>query len=295
LADLANHESQLANLQPLFRPIDGAFQFYLVEDMMDNVSVAAPRKLFLSYGSCSMPARYLVLFGFCDTSAPYIDAHIDFWNDEGNEFYEQNGNKQNNLWPKSFVDESRMVISTSTGAVSEEVWIAFLYKVLREKDPEALSTIREAYQGGFSVTTIEADQMVESLWEKWELQIGAEIQEHFQHLLETTFAPIFLTERDLLDHPNLNMIVKYNLFMRDCFMKALNHLHILLDPAVSMEDMSTSQASTVFASQYSTNSAPAAASTAAPHQSVANPEPSGDLDSSMDAYEEALRKSNSSW
>jgi hypothetical protein len=47
--------------------------------------------------------------------------------------------------------------------------------------------------------------------------------------------------------------------------------------------------------QYSTNSAPAAASTAAPHQSVANPEPSGDLDSSMDAYEEALRKSNSSW
>ncbi|KAL3920509.1 MAG: hypothetical protein SGILL_003228 [Bacillariaceae sp.] len=247
LGDLANHDSQKANLQPLFRPIDGAFQFYLTKDINQNLlseqQQQTPSKLYLSYGSCSMPARYLVLFGFCDESAPFVDAHIDFLNDKednshvGTGTCNENGNQLNNVWPKSFLDQSKMVISTSNGAMSEEVWIAFLYKLLREKDPDALTTVREAYKGEYDITTVEGDQMVEELWKKWEVTIGAEMQEYYRRLLETAFAPIMVTEtKDLFDHPNLAMLVKYNLFMRDCFIRALKHLNLLLDPATSEED-----------------------------------------------------------
>ncbi|KAL3908625.1 MAG: hypothetical protein SGILL_008416 [Bacillariaceae sp.] len=285
IGDLANHDSQQANLQPLFRPIDGAFQFYLMEDMTENISTALPGKLFLSYGSGSMPARYLVLFGFCDTSSPYVDAHINFLDDGHDQVLDATGNQINNEWPHCVLDQSQMVISTSSGAVSEEVWIAFLYKVLQEKDPSALAEVRDSFQ---DATTAEGDQMVEILWEMYEMEIGTEIQKHFERLLQTTFAPIILTEQDLLDHPNLDMIVKYNLFMRDCLIKALKHLSILLDPARSMEDMSASEASTAFSSQYSANSS---ADTVAASSSVA-PNGSSDSSQSMDAYEEALRKSS---
>ncbi|KAG7355693.1 hypothetical protein IV203_000379 [Nitzschia inconspicua] len=285
LGDLANHDSQLANLRPLFRPVDGAFQFYLTRDLM-NVSELLPGKLYLSYGQSYCPARYLVLFGFCDVSAPYVDAHIDFLEDEediANKDLENDGN----LWPMRYLDQTCLVISTKSGAMSEEVWIAFLYKVLREKDPEELSMLRKSFESGHLAPTVDGDELVAKLLEKWELTLTSEIRAHYQRLLETDFAPIIVTEQDLLEHPNLSMIVSYNLFMRECFIGVLQHLSEISDPAIPMQDMSTSFLSASFSSQYTAN----ASTISGPRQQSTKSSMSNNTpDTTMDSYAQAFSR-----
>jgi hypothetical protein len=250
--DLVNHNSQTENLQPLFRPIDGSFQFFMTKDAT-NVSEETPGELFLSYGLIHTPARYLALFGFCDVSAAYIDAHLDFLDDD-NDCSSSNSKsalQSSNVWPMNVLDQARLVISTTSGAMSEEVWIAFLYKALREKDPDLLARVRTSMEDAHAVTTLDGEKLVESLLEKWEWVLTTEIQNYYHRLLETDFAPIMVTEEDLQQHPNLNMIVSFNLFMRDCFVGVLKHLNEISDPAVSMQNMDTSAISTIFSSQFS--------------------------------------------
>jgi hypothetical protein len=261
LGDLVNHDSQMANLQPLYRPIDGAVQFFLTRDVT-NVSEETPGELFLSYGLIHTPVRYLVLFGFCDVSAAYVDAHLDFLDhdlEDGSSIM-SSAMQDTSLWPMNILDRSRLVISTTSGAISEEVWIAFLYKVLCERDPGQLAMIRNSFEGDCTVTTLDADKLVDSLLEKWELTLISEMQKYYQRLLETDFAPIIVTEQDLLEHPNLSMIVTYNLFMRECFVGVLKHLSEFSDPAVSMQNIGATTISTTFSSQYSANSSNAASS-----------------------------------
>lgn len=288
LGDLANHNSQMANLQPLFRPVDGAFQFYLTKDAVD-VSELAPSDLYLSYGLSHNPGRYLVLFGFCDISAPYVDARIDFLEDEVDNSIASSSSDLGTEWPMGYLDQSRLVISTSSGSLSEEVWIAFLYKVLRENDPEELARVRAAFDGvySFGITTTDGDGMVDKLLERWESTLATEMRAHYQNIMETDFAPIVVTEQDLLDHPNLSMIVNYNLFMRECFIGVLRYLNTFLDPADTMQNMSTSSISASFSSQYSANSS----STTQPSKSTTSIS-KDKTDSTMDSYAQAFNSSS---
>ena len=229
LGDLANHDSQLANLKPSFRQADGAFQFFVTDD----IDAAGPKcpKLYLSYGLTYAPARYLVLFGFCDVTAGYIDAQLDFLQDN-----------DSSKWPTD-IEPSQLVVSTLNGALSEEVWIAFLYKVLQENEPEALTRIRKAFgdYGDYDDYDQEGgDQYLEQVLETWEWTVGMEIIAYYQRLLETDFAPIIVTEKDLAEHPNLSMIVNYNLFIRETYLNVLEHVNLFLTQCKEFQEMTAS-------------------------------------------------------
>lgn len=224
LGDLANHDSQFANLMPGFRQTDGAFQFFVTSDI-DAVAGPSSPKLYLSYGLTYHPARYLVVFGFCDVTAAYIDAQLDFLQDN-----------EDCKWPTT-LDPSQLVVSTLNGALSEEVWSAFLYKILMEDDPELLAQIRDAYDDNEE----RGDQLVEEVLETKEFTVGMEIQAHYQRLLETDFIPILVTEKDLSEHPNLSMIVNYNLFIRETYLNVLEHVIIFLTQCTEFQELSTSK------------------------------------------------------
>eukprot|EP00536_Pseudo-nitzschia_multiseries_P016237 jgi/Psemu1/45402/gm1.45402_g len=224
LGDLANHDSQLANLKPGFRQTDGAFQFFVTNDVDADGPV---NPLYLSYGLTYVPARYLVLFGFCDVTAGYIDANLVFV-----------GDNDSGKWPTT-LEPSELVISTTNGALAEEVWLAFLYKVLEVKEPEVLSEIREAFAGGDKAR---GNKFLEHVLETWECEVGMEIQSHYQRLLETDFTPISVTKNDLAEHPNLSMIINYNLFVRETYLSVLEHVNMFLTQYQDFQEMSASGA-----------------------------------------------------
>ncbi len=223
LGDLANHDSQFANLKPGFRQTDGAFQFFVTNDI--NVVGSASPKLYLSYGLTYAPARFLVIFGFCDVTAPFIDANLDF--------LQPNGDGE---WP-TILDPSQLVASTLNGALSEEVWIAFLYKFLQKRNPELLSQIKNVFENSEE----RGDELVEQFLEKYELEVGMEIQSYYQRLLETDFMPIKVTEKELAEHPNLSMIVNYNLFIRETYLKILEHTNTFLAQCIEFQELTGSK------------------------------------------------------
>ncbi len=224
LGDLANHDSQFANLKPGFRQTDGAFQFFVT----NNINVVGPSspKLYLSYGLTYAPARFLVIFGFCDVTAAYIDANLDFLqpNDDGE-------------WP-TILDHSQLVASTLNGALSEDVWIAFLYKVLQKSKPDLLPQIKNVFDNSEK----RGNKLVEELLEKYEFDVGMEIQAYYQRLLETDFMPIEVTEKDLVEHPNLSMIVNYNLFIRETYLNILEHVNVFLKQCSEFKELSAAKA-----------------------------------------------------
>ena len=224
LGDLANHDSQLANLKPGFRKMDGAFQFFVTNNI--NVVGSSSPKLYLSYGLTYAPARFLVIFGFCDVTAAYIDANLDFLqpNDDGE-------------WPM-ILDHSQLVASTLNGALSEDVWIAFLYKILQKSKPDLLPQIKNVFDNSEK----RGNKLVEELLEKYEFDVGMEIQAHYQRLLETDFVPIEVIEKDLVEHPNLSMVVNYNLFIRETYLNILEHINVFLTQCTKFKALSSAEA-----------------------------------------------------
>jgi hypothetical protein len=236
LGDLANHDSQLANLQPSFRQKDDAFQFYTTDDI-DVVEPTSLGNLYLSYGLSYAPARYLVLFGFCDVTAAYIDAQLDFLEDDDSSDVDYSG-MNSGKWPTT-LDPSQLVVSTTNGALSEDVWIAFLYKVLQENDPEMIPKIRKAFADDDDRDS--GDMLLEQLLETWEWKIGMEIEAHYQRLMETDFAPIIASEYNLAEHPNLSMIINYNLFIRDTYLNVLKHVNTFIAQSMEFQEISDSK------------------------------------------------------
>jgi len=157
-----------------------------------------------------------------------VDAHLDFVDSDNA------SDKSNNNWLTN-LDHSQLVISTTNGAVSDEVWLAFLYKVLQENDPEELAKIQQAFEGD-SDTAVDGKVLSKKLLAERELSIVIAMREHYQRLLETDFEPIMVSEKDLLEHPNLDMIVKYNLFMRETFIGVLKHLNDFLNLAIGGQE-----------------------------------------------------------
>ena len=297
IGDMANHDCQRVNLQPLFRPADNAFQFYLTQDLVENISQDNPGKLYLSYGTSWLPARYLVLFGFCDVSSPYVDAHLDFIDDDDDD---DASDKSNNCkWPTR-LQPSQLVISTTDGAVSDEVWVAFLYKVLQANDPNQLVKIRQAF-GGYDGKAAEGHQLLDKLLLKWESAIAIEMSLHYQRLLETDFEPIMVTEQDLLNHPNIGVIVNYNLFMREIFISVLTHLNDFLNAAGLIPNEQTDQVDEVvasptsfdtleFAEQQQQQQQQQMLNTSTHYDNFYYPQPDNAVDNSMDSYTQALEE-----
>lgn len=217
LGDMINHDSQKSNLQPFYHKDDSEeLQLCLTE------SGTGGAELFLSYGMSDYPARFLVHFGFCDLSAPYVQAHIDLG---------KNVEKTLEEYPP--VDTTQLVVSTTDGAISEEVWNVFLYKVLRQSDPMQLQRL----QAAFDVGDAEFRELLEELMSKWEWEAGLALRSHIQDVLETMYAPISVSESDLCHHFNLATLVNYNLFLRETFVRALGHVNMVLDQAKDFRKM----------------------------------------------------------
>ena len=96
--------------------------------------------------------------------------------------------------------------------------------MLQNNQPDVLPRIRKAFDNGEE----QGNALVEDLLEKWEFEVGMEIQAHYQKLLATDFTPITVVEKDLAEHPNLGMVVNYNLFMRETYLNVLEYVNTFL-------------------------------------------------------------------
>lgn len=218
IGDMINHHSQYANVRPCFRQGDNALQLCLIEDT--KCSRDEPACIHLAYGLSHEPARFLVNFGFCDTSAALIDAHVDLYllrsglppiSDE-------------KTWPP--FDPSQLVVSTDNGAVAEDVWVVFLLKVLKERDPSEIQRIQNAYDNDDDGSV---DVLLNELFEDWELIVALELKSHFEFLLDSVYPALSFSKQDYAIHPRLSMIARYNFFMREVFQEALSYLSLVVD------------------------------------------------------------------
>lgn len=111
LGDMFNHDSR-ANAKPNALE-DGSFQLVA----KNGIEPGSP--LFLSYGFSTVPGRFLVNFGFWDRSADFMDANLTVPSEMANA-----------------IDASRLVVSTRSGAIAEDVFTLGVYNFLKQRDPE---------------------------------------------------------------------------------------------------------------------------------------------------------------
>lgn len=212
LASMLDHNVQLKNLQPCHgKRSEVALDLCLTKDAVEGT------QLYISYGINDFPARFLVNFGFVDFSTEYVDAHINV-----DDLLEHAMD-----WPP--VDISDLVVSTRDGALSEELMTLFLYKVLHRHDLELLQAINTLYETTepdlVLIDDLEQDAMVH-----WAGEIAEEAKLHFQSLLDKRYPPMFVGLDDFSNHVNLKLIVEFNLYMRETFIKCLLRVKNMLKP-----------------------------------------------------------------
>lgn len=237
LGDMMNHGSPRANLQPNIRASDKALQLCLTRDIpADTVSEQCPSPLYLSYGFGHLPARYLVVFGFCDMSAFYVDAHLEFLEQEHATV--ENGSNATSFQWASILDPRTMLISTSTGAMTEEVWLAFLYLVLQEEYADKLDYLQQRF-GGEDITDEQILEFLDNMLLQHEVKVAMKMKNHYQKLLKADYQEIVVTDQDLRQHPNLPLILNYNMHMRETFMKVISYIDDFMKKAKAIESISS--------------------------------------------------------
>jgi hypothetical protein len=246
LGDLLNHDSQMANVQPCFRQDDASsasssssisssssLHLCLTKATTDagagtSSSSSTRTELQLTYGMSEHPARFLVIFGFCDVTAPYVDAHIvDCFGTDA----------ILSEWP--LIDTTQLVVSTTDGAIAEEVWNVFLYRVLQQYDPAQFRRLQQQEEED------DGDALLEELLMEWEWTVALELKGHIQRVLNTMYPQIVVNELDLWNHPRLPMIVHHNKFMRETFLRVLNHVNMVLEQASELPNLADASSTTV--------------------------------------------------
>lgn len=117
------------------------------------------RGLYLTYGSSWNPHRFLVMFGFCDTSMPHVWSQLVL--------------PPNNPHGD---DPANMVFGTADGSIPIVMWDAILYELLRSTKAGQVTTdnmysqeeLREKYK--FATTTVLRGQVNHNLEELEELR-----------------------------------------------------------------------------------------------------------------------------
>lgn len=264
LGDSFNHHSQNANIQPSLNKknsngnnnnknvdaatSDDSLQLVLTRKDATTSSTTGntmtkPSKtndLYLSYGMSQFPARFLVVFGFCDQSAPYVDAHIDT---ETLKPTTTTAAKAATTPTTTADDESLMmlidpmqlVISTKGGVIAEDVWYYFLFMVLKEQDPIQLEKLVKAAEGNADVNAdhyeVGIGNMLNELLDQWEFVVAQRLKNHIDMVLDVYY-PLLPDNNN--DNPNNNnnimsMILKHHYFMRETFLKAKHHVESVLE------------------------------------------------------------------
>lgn len=192
IGDFLNHDSQQANVIPRMTE-DGSLELVLKADATDGSS------LFLSYGMTHLPARFLVMYGFWDRSADFIDANLTV--------------------PEEFpVDRSRLVISSRTGELAEDVFNLAVYQVLKERDPDTAKRLSAAQQN-------QDDATLQELCSQWDLEAAMYLRLHVLKLLGETYPEMNLAPENMSESPRrYGMIARYNNAMRDSWLRVGEYL-----------------------------------------------------------------------
>eukprot|EP00978_Attheya_sp_CCMP212_P010625 scaffold25867_cov55-Attheya_sp.AAC.2 len=213
IGDMFNHNSGFSNVWVDQASSDSDVDIRASRDMEPGAD------LYLSYGITQYPARFLVIFGFCDESCPAIFANVTVppsTVETGNELNDDAG----------FMDHTKMVFFTANGAISDTVWNAVLYKILLEHDQSDVA------QTFYKACKNNDWDIVVDMHTKWGVEVTRFLQSHVEGMLIRTYAPLPpFTREDYVEHPRLELIVRYNTFMISVLIKVKKHLEEAMDKA----------------------------------------------------------------
>jgi hypothetical protein len=206
IGDMFNHNSRFSNIWVDQAHFDSDVDICLSRD------VELSADLYLSYGITQYPARFLVIFGFCDESCPAIFANVTIPRSTVQTGYELDDDV-------GFTDYTKMVFFTANGAISDTVWNAVLYQILLENDQSDVA------QTFYKACKNNDWDIVVDMHTKWGVEVTRWLQNHVEGMLTRTYAPLPTFGReDYIEHPRLELIVRYNTFMISVLTKVRKHL-----------------------------------------------------------------------
>ena len=163
LGDMFNHaDGEYATIIP--NMIEKSKEEQIV--MTLSKDTMAGTNLHLSYGLTTHPGRFLVVFGFWDRSAPFMDANLTV-----PDAYKVN-------------DPSQLVVSTRNGGITQEVLDLATFRFLQQSKPEEAKRWIEAQQTG---PKEESATVVSKLSETYELEGVLFLRMHVLKLLAETY------------------------------------------------------------------------------------------------------------
>ncbi|CAB9524080.1 M protein repeat protein [Seminavis robusta] len=192
-----------------------------VEEEMESVD----NGLYLNYGFSENPERFLIVFGFADTSSPRICATSI------RDLFVGGDHDENGLisWRSmGFQDSSKLVLYCQDGGISNTLWNAVLFQVIQSNlrnHPDNLQ-----YQCDWKIfhttctnleilDTLSNDDFL-GLHQKYRQEVVDFLRRHVEDLLTNQFGPLpDFSGEDLLAHPRLAMLLDYHLFMRSVYQK----------------------------------------------------------------------------
>lgn len=214
IGDLFNHKEP-GNVAVDNDPLGSSVDFILQNDMLGT-------GLSLSYGLTN-PHRFLVIFGFVDEFLPEIFCQVVF--PEATPEHVALGCS----------DRSKMVYSTSDGAISDTIWDSVLYILLASK-PDEQKALYDAHIKG----DLESKK---SLRYKYALETSLTLKNHVDGTLDELATMVNVTDKAKQGnslHQNLVLIEKHNLFLISVFKK----VSALLDTMVTEESQRRRNAAT---------------------------------------------------
>jgi hypothetical protein len=203
IGDLMNHHEP-PNVFVRDSDANGNVDFVLAHDVTvedDTVS-----NLYLSYGLTN-PHRFLIVFGFVDTSMPEIFSQLIF------------NNPTPELINLGCNDRSKLVYRTSDGGISTTIWDCILFTLLAQVPHE---------QDLFYTAAALENNMEEKLnfHAKYALEESMTLRGHVKGTVQEL--------KDLIDnidsvafpdaHPRLELIRRHNVFLYETFNKVLQRI-----------------------------------------------------------------------
>ncbi len=211
LGDMFNHKEP-ANVFVQDSPTSSVVEFIYSSEMGDedeiNINQEEKNKgLYLSYG-LKNPHRFLIIFGFCDTTMPEIFSQLIF------------SNPSREMIQMGCNDRAEMVYRTEDGSISNAIWDCVLYTLLNQVPLEQ----REFYQAYASRDYV----TLKKYHEKYLLEAALTLRPHVMNnigeqreLLGRIDGIIEMVEStgDYISdvHPRLLMIRKHNEFLCNVF------------------------------------------------------------------------------
>jgi len=234
IGDMLNHAEKATTF--LEYDTDGNCAFFMKQEMVKKAAMTTTtmatteqpqqQPLSLSYGRTTNPSRFLVLYGFVDTTQRHIFVQI---------LVTQPTIQHKNMG----YNVDRMTLNTEDGTLTDEVWDVTLYSIL-EQIPKFQEQFYTARQSNDTVTT-------DILRCQYRLETSVVLKRHMDAKLKEledllvrmdqlmmmassgsvteTTNPI---ERHTLleeQHPRFFLIRQHNIFLYQAFAKAQSHLN----------------------------------------------------------------------